>query len=221
MGFMIQHLFPCLPFTSSWVQFSGDWLCLVPFRQLDRVKIHLWRCENDTGCPPWSSKLRYCEMYIDHTYRIEKIPVCTQLRDWIWDAEWGFPIVVTGLQLEAGISSFVLSPSHSIEKYPHLKYFLVWGHGKHARKTWLHCTCWAVFAPSWSEKSTSGDAQACRPALNGGGQALEGRSRYREYIETGWILGDHDAMRVRHCLPWCFHCSVFYIGCDPARGVAC
>jgi len=65
------------------------------------------------------------EIYIEHTYRIITMPVCTQLRNLIWDAEWGFCLVETGLQLQAGTGSFPSSPSHSIEKLPHMAYFLV------------------------------------------------------------------------------------------------
>jgi len=101
-----------------------------------------------------------------------------------------------------------------------MTYFLVWGRGKQARITRLHCTCQAVCVSSWSGKSTSGGGQACRSALYGGGRASGGRSRYREYVETRWILGGHGATRVRHRLPWFWHRWAFYICCDPARGVA-
>jgi len=32
-------------------------------------------------------------------YRIQTMPICTKLCDWIWDAEWGFHLVETGSQL--------------------------------------------------------------------------------------------------------------------------
>jgi len=147
--------------------------------------------------------------------------MCTRLRDWIWDTEQGFRLVQTGLQLQAGTSSFIPSPSHSIEEFPQMTYFEVWGHGKQARITRLHCTCPAVRASSCSGESTSGGGQACRSALYGGGRAWGGRTRYREYVETRWILRGHGAMRVRHRLPWCWHRWAFYIGCDPAGGLPC
>jgi len=149
------------------------------------------------------------------------MPVCTQLRDWIWHAERGFCLVETGLQLQAGTCSILSSPSHSIEKLPHMTYFLVWGRGKQARITRLHCTCQAVRVSSWSGKSTSGGGQACRSALNGGGRAAGGHSRYREYVKTRWILGGHGGTGVQHRLPSCWHCWAFYISCAPAGGVAC
>ena len=71
------------------------------------------------------------------------------------------------------------------------------------------------------EKFTSGGDQECRSAMNGGGRASGGRSRYREYVETCWILGEHGATIVRHWLPWCWHRCAFEIRCDPAGGVAC
>jgi len=101
-----------------------------------------------------------------------------------------------------------------------MTYFLVWGHGKQARITRLHFTCWAVCASSWGGKYTSGDGQACRSALYGGGLVLGGCSRHREYVKTHWIHGEHCTMRVRHRLPWCWHHRAFYLGRDPARGVA-
>jgi len=149
------------------------------------------------------------------------MPMCTQLHDRIWDAERGFRLVETGLQLLAGTGSFLSSPFHSIEKLPHMSYFLVWGHGKQAQITRLHCTCQAVCASSWNGKSTSGGAQACRSALYGGGRISGGRSWYREYVETRWILGGHGVTRVRHRLPWCWHRLAYCIGCDPAGGVTC
>jgi len=98
---------------------------------------------------------------------------------------------------------------------------LVWGHGKQARITRLHFTSQATRASSWSGKSTSGGRQACQSALYGGGWALGGRLRYREYVETHWIVGKHGAMRVQYRLPWCWRRWAFYIDCDPAGGVPC
>jgi len=147
------------------------------------------------------------------------MPVCTQLRDWIWDAERGFHLVETGLQLQAGTGSFLSSPSHSIAKLPHMTCFLVWGRGKQTRITRLHCTFRAVHVSSCSGKSTSGGGQACRYALYGGGRASGGRSQYREYIETRWIIIEYGATRVWHPLPWCCHHWAFTIGCDPTGGV--
>jgi len=149
------------------------------------------------------------------------MPLCTQFHDWIWDAKRGFCLVETWLPLQAGTGSFPSSPSHSIEKLPHMTYLLVWGCSKQERITRLHCTCRAVCASSWSGKSTSGGGQACRSTLNGGGWDSGGRSRYREYVETHWILGDHGATRVWHWQPWRWHRWVFYIDCDPTGGVAC
>jgi len=171
MASKFQRLFPCPPFASSQVTFSGHWLWPSPFCRLARVRKHLWRCENDARRPPCSSMLHHREIYIELTYRILTMPVCTQLCDWIWDVERGFRLVETGLQLQAGTGSFHSSPSHSIEKLLLMTYFLVWGRGKQAWITRLHCTCRAVRASSWSGKSTSGGGQACRSALYGGGRA--------------------------------------------------
>jgi len=113
-----QHLFPHLPFGSSQVLFSGHWLWL--FCWLAQVRKHLWRYENYARRPPCCSWLHHCEINIEHTYRILTMPVCTQLRDWIWDAERGFRLVETGFQLQAGSGSFLSSPFHSIEKLPHM-----------------------------------------------------------------------------------------------------
>ena len=85
--------------------------------------------------------LHHREMYIKHRYRILTMLMCTQLRNSICDAEQSLLLVETGLELEAGTSSFVSSPSQSVEKVPHISQFLVWGHGKQARITILHCTC--------------------------------------------------------------------------------
>jgi len=102
-----------------------------------------------------------------------------------------------------------------------MTYFLVWGCGKYAQITRLHCTCRAIRASSWSGKSTSGGGQACQSALYGGGWAWGSRSQYRECVQTRWILGEHGAMRVWHQLPCCSYCWAFYMGCDPAGGVPC
>ena len=147
--------------------------------------------------------------------------MCTQLRNWIWDAEQGFRLGETGLQLQAGTSWFDSSPSYSIEKLPHMMYFLVWGHGKQARVTRLHWTSWAIHGTSWSGKSTSGGDQVCRSALYGGGQALGSHSPFREYVETHWILSGHDTTTVRCKRPWCRDHWVIYISCDPAGAIGC
>jgi len=102
-----------------------------------------------------------------------------------------------------------------------MTYFFVWGRGKQARITRLHCACQAGRASSWNGKSTSGGGQACQSALYGEGRASGGGSQYREQAETRWMLGEHGATRVRHWLSWCWHRWAFYIGCDPAGGVAC
>jgi len=101
-----------------------------------------------------------------------------------------------------------------------MTYLSVWGRGKQARITTLHCTCQAVHASSWSGKSTSGGGHACRSALYGGGRASGGRSCYGDYVETRWMLSEHGVTCVQHRLPWCWHHWAFYIGCDPAGGVA-
>ena len=166
-----QHYFPRVPLVSSWVLFSGHWLWLSHFCWLAQVKKHLWWCENEASHPPCSSMLHHRVTYIDHTYWIQIMPVCTQLCDWVWDADRGFRLIETGLQLQECTSSFPSSPSHSIEKLPHMTYFLVWGRGKQAWITRLHCTCRTIRATSWSGKSTSGGGQACWSGLYGGGQA--------------------------------------------------
>ena len=96
----------------------------------------------------------------------------------------------------------------------------MWGHGKQAQITRLHCTCPAVRASSWSGKSSSGSDEACRSALSEGGWTSGGCLQYRKYVETRWILGFHGTMRVRHRLPSCWHRWAFDIGCDSASGVA-
>jgi len=88
------------------------------------------------------------EMYIEQTYRVLTMPVRTQLRDCIWDAERGFRLVETGLQLQAGNSSVPSSPAHSIETLPHMTNFLVRDRVKQAQITRLHCTCHAILASS-------------------------------------------------------------------------
>jgi len=164
-----QHLFPCLPFASSRVPFSGHWPWPSHCYRLSWVRNHLWRCEHDARRPPCSSKLHHREIYIENTYRILTMPVCTELRNWIWDAERGFRLVGTGLQLQAGTGSLPPSPSDSMEKLPHMTDILVWGRGKQGQITRFHWTCQAVHASSWSGKSTCGGGQACRSALYGGG----------------------------------------------------
>jgi len=221
MASQFQHLFPHLPFASSQGLFPGHWLWPSPLCQLAQVRKHLWRCENDARRPACSWMLHHCEIYIEHTHRIPTIPVCTQLPNWIWDAEESFHLIETGLQLQADTGSFSSSASHSTEKLPHRTYFLVWGHGEQARIMRLHYTYRAIHASSWSGKSTSGGGQAGQSALYGGGWASGGSSWYREYVETRWILGGHGATRVRHQLPWCWHHWEFCIGCDSAGGVAC
>jgi len=148
------------------------------------------------------------------------MPMCTRLGDWIWNTEQGFHLVESGLHLYPGTGSFSSFPSDSIEKHPHMTYCLMWGRGKQARITRSHSTCWAVCVSSWSAKSTSGGGEACQSELNGGGRASGGRSRHEQYVKTHWIVGEHGVARVRHLLPWCRHCGAFYIGCDPAGGVA-
>jgi len=133
MASKFQCLFPCLPFASLQVQFSGQWLWPLPFSQLAWVRNHLWWSEIDTRRLPCSSILNHREIYIEHTYRITIMPVCTRLCDSRWDAERGFLLVETRLQLQAGTGSFPSPPSHSIVKLPHMTWFLVWGCGKRHR----------------------------------------------------------------------------------------
>jgi len=147
------------------------------------------------------------------------MPVCTELNDWIWDAERDIHLIQSGLQLQPGTGSCSSSPSHSIERVPHMTYFLVWGRGKQAGITRLHCTCWALRATSWSGKSPSGGGPACQSALYGGGGASGGRSRYREYGESRLMLSEAAVMRVQHQLCWCWHWGEFYIGFDAAGGM--
>ena len=113
--FKFQHLFHHLAFACLWVPISGHWLWPSHICRLARVWKHLWRFENDARHPPCSSKLHHLEIYIKHTYRILTMPVWIQLRDWIWDAERGFRLVETGLQLQVSTGSFLSSRSHSIE----------------------------------------------------------------------------------------------------------
>ena len=115
-----QHLFPHLPFASLQALFSGHWLWPSPFCRLAQVRKLLWRCENDPRRLPCSSMMYHCGIYIELTYRILTMPVCTQLHDWIWDAERDFLLIETGLQLLADTCSFPSSPSYSIEKLPHM-----------------------------------------------------------------------------------------------------
>jgi len=89
----------------------------------------------------------------------------------------------------------------------------------HAWTSRLHCTCQAICASSWSGKSTSAGGKECRSSLYWGGQTSGGHSLCRDYVETGWILSRHGVMTVRHQQPWCWPCSVFDIGCDPAGGI--
>ena len=127
---------------------------------------------------------------------------------------------MTRSQLQPGTTSVPSSPSDWIERLVHITYFVVWGGGKQACITWLHCTCRAVCASSWSGKSTSAGGQACRSALYGGGHAGGGRSLYRESFETRCIVRECGATRVRHSLHACWHRWVFDIGFDPAGGLA-
>jgi len=108
-----QHLFPPPPFASSWVPLPGYWLLPSPFCRLAQLIKHLWRCKNDTRCPTCTWMWNHCEIYIEHTYRILTMPMCTQLRNWIWDVERGFRLVEAELQLQAGTGLFPSSPSHS------------------------------------------------------------------------------------------------------------
>jgi len=111
----------------------------LPLCRLNRVRTLLWRCNNDARCPPCRSMLHHHEIYIEHTYRIPTISGCTQLRDWIWNADRGFRLVETGVQLQAGRGSFRSSHFYSIEKIPLITYFWVWGRGKQEPITRLHC----------------------------------------------------------------------------------
>jgi len=113
-GSKCQHLFPRPPFDSSRVTFSGYWLWPSPVCRLAWLRKHLWTCEHNARRPPCSSKLHHREIYIEHTYRVVTTPVRTPVPNWIWDAEQGFRLVETGLQLQAGRTSFLSSPSQSI-----------------------------------------------------------------------------------------------------------
>jgi len=93
------HMFSCLPFASPWVPFSVHWLWPSPRCPLAWVRQHLWTCENEARCPPCRSMSHHHEIWIEHICRILTMPVCTQLRDWIWDTERRFRFVVTGLHL--------------------------------------------------------------------------------------------------------------------------
>ena len=159
-------------------------------------------------------------MYIEHTYRNVTIPVCTELCDWIWDAERGLRLAETGLQLHAGTGSFLSYPSNSVEKLPHETWVLVWGHDEQERITKLHCTCLAFHASSWSGHSTSGGDHACRSASYDRGWALGGHPLYQDHNEPRWILSEGGATRVCHQQPWCCHRWVFNIGCDLGWSVA-
>lgn len=85
----------------------------------------------------------------------------------------------------------------------------------------LHCTCRAICTSFWSGESTSAGGQVGQYALNGGGRAVGDHSRYWEYVETSWIVREHGATTVQHHMSWRWHCWVFYMGCNPAGGVAC
>jgi len=146
----VQHLFPRLPFASSQVPFTEHWLWPSPSCRLARARKHLYRCEYYVRRLACNTMSHHHEVYIEHTYRILTMPVWTQLQDWIWDTKRGFRLVEPGLQLQSAPGSFPSSPSHSIEKLPHMIYLLVWGHGKQAQITRLHCTCPGIHAFSWS-----------------------------------------------------------------------
>jgi len=149
------------------------------------------------------------------------MPMCSQLLDWIWDAEQALGLVDSGLPLQAGTGSFPSSPSHSIDILTHMTYCLAWVHGKQARTTRLHCTCDPVCASSWSGKSTSRGGQACQSALYGEGRATAGRSRSRKHVITSWILGQHGGTTVAHRLPSWWHRWAFYIDCAHPGCVNC
>jgi len=91
-----KQLINQLPIASSRVLFSGYWHWPSPFCRLARVRNHPWMCDNDARHPPCSSKLHHSEIYLKHTSSILTMPMCTQLRDWIWDAERGFRLIETG-----------------------------------------------------------------------------------------------------------------------------
>jgi hypothetical protein len=212
------HLFLCQPFASLRVAFSGHWLWPTPVCRLAQVRNHPWTCENDTRHPPCSLMFHHAEIYIEHTYKIVTMPMCTQLGDWIWVAEQGLHLVQTGLQLHAGTGACPSTLSHSIEKLPQMTFHLMWGCGKQARITRLHCTCQVVCMTSWSEKSSSAGGERCRSPGYGGGRASGGCSLYRDFVSTNWILGEHGATRVQHRLPWCWHHWASYIGFNHSGG---
>jgi len=160
-------------------------------------------------------------MYMEQTDKIPTLPVCTQSRDWIWDSEQGFCHIESGLQLHPGSGSFPTSPFHSIEKLPHMTYFLVWDHVKLAQITRSRCTHPAVRASSLSGKSICGGAQACWSRLYTGGLASGSRWQYKGNVKTRWILSEHSARTVWQQLPWFPDRWAFYIGYDPAGGDDC
>jgi len=177
----IQDLFPRLPlfFKSSILRLM---LFDIAFCQLAWVRKHLWRCQNDARGPRCNSMLHHRDIYMENPYGILTMPVCTQLRDWLSDTEQGFRLAQTGLQLQAGTGWFLPSPSHSMDKLPHMTYFLVWGRGMQAPITRLHFISHAVHGSSWSAKSNTCGGQVCCAALYRGAWASGGRSWYREYI---------------------------------------
>jgi len=214
-----QHFFAHLSFTSSRVLFSGHWLLPLHICMPAHVRQYLSRCENDGRSPACSTFFHHGEIYIEHRYRILTKMVCTQLYDLIKEAERGFRLAESGLQLGAGTGTFHASRAYYIEKLAHMTYFLMCGHGKQARITILHCTWWAVSASSWIQTPSSGDAHAGRSALHRGGLASEGRWCDREYVETSWILGENGMMRCQCKLASYRYHWAFYIGCDTTGGV--
>jgi len=181
--------------------FSGYWRWPSPLCRLGQVRKQLWRCENDARHPLCSSMMYHGEIYIEQRYEILTMPPYTQLWDSIWDTEQSIGLVEPGLQLWAFTGSFLSSPSHSIEKLPHMTFFLVWGCGKQAQTTRLHFTCQAVCESSGGGKSRSRGSRVSQSASNGGDRASGGHSWYGEYVEPRWILGEHGMTRVQHRLP--------------------
>jgi len=173
-----QQLCTRLPFAVSQVLFSRHWLWPSPCCQLTCARNHLSRCENDTRRPHSGSRLHHHEADVKNTDWIQTMPVCTQFCDLIWDAKWGFHLVETGLQLQAGSRSFPPSPFHSMESHPPVTEFYVGGRGKYVQITRLDCTHWAIQKHSWSGKPTFGGGQPCRAELDGEGRALRNYSRY-------------------------------------------